>query len=134
MSLRPARDPGRPPGLEPFGFRLIMLLFGYMAYVVVLCWLFRLEYLDTDLSALTAMPGKRNREKERGPGLGHLEGPQTVSGSAQPYQSVNQERAYSGEGKPGWQKPCWQIYAHGLHGYVGAGARVAPLGTHHEEQ
>ena len=26
-----------------------------------------------------------------------------------------------------WQKPCWQIYAHGLHGYVGAGARVAPL-------
>ena len=27
----------------------------------------------------------------------------------------------------GEQKPCWQIYAHGLHGYAGASARVAPL-------
>ena len=30
-------------------------------------------------------------------------------------------------GNPCWQKPCWQIYAHGLHGYVGASTLVAPL-------
>ena len=33
----------------------------------------------------------------------------------------------SGPRKPCWQKPYWQICAHGLHGYVGASARVAPL-------
>ena len=33
----------------------------------------------------------------------------------------------SGSLKPCWQKPCWQTCAHGLHGYVGASARVAPL-------
>ena len=33
----------------------------------------------------------------------------------------------SGTGTPSAErKPCWQIYAHGLHGYVGASARVAP--------
>ena len=26
---------------------------------------------------------------------------------------------FSGERKPFWHKPCWQICAHGLHGYVG---------------
>ena len=31
------------------------------------------------------------------------------------------------EWKPCWQKPCCQIHAHGLHGYVSASARVAPL-------
>ena len=36
----------------------------------------------------------------------------------------------SGEWKPCWQKPCWQICARGLHGYVGASARVAPLGKY----
>ena len=30
-----------------------------------------------------------------------------------------------------WQKPCWQMYAHGLHGYLGASARVAPLRDYH---
>ena len=34
----------------------------------------------------------------------------------------------SGPRKPCGQKPCWQIYAHGLHGYVGASA-----GLHHLE-
>ena len=32
----------------------------------------------------------------------------------------------SGPRKPCWQKTCWQIYARGLHGYVGASAPVAP--------
>ena len=27
----------------------------------------------------------------------------------------------------GCRKPCWQIYAHGLHAYVGVHAQVAPL-------
>ena len=36
----------------------------------------------------------------------------------------------SGEWKPCWQTPCWQIYALGLRGYVGASARVAPLRTY----
>ena len=31
----------------------------------------------------------------------------------------------SGPRKPGWQKPCWQIHAHWLHGCVGARTRVA---------
>ena len=36
----------------------------------------------------------------------------------------------SGEREPCWQKQCWQIYAHGLHGYVGASEWVAPLGNY----
>ena len=40
----------------------------------------------------------------------------------------------SGKWQPCWQKPCWQIYAHGLHRYVGASAQVAPLRKCHQEQ
>ena len=41
--------------------------------------------------------------------------------------STNTRFNTSGEQKPCRQKPCGQIYAHGLHGYVGASARVALL-------
>ena len=34
----------------------------------------------------------------------------------------------SGPRKSRWQKACRQIYAHRLHGYVSASARVASLG------
>ena len=34
------------------------------------------------------------------------------------------------EWKPCWQKPCWRICVCGLHGIVGASARVAPLRTY----
>ena len=34
----------------------------------------------------------------------------------------------AGPRKQCWQKPCWQIYAHWLRGYVGASARVT---AHH---
>ena len=37
----------------------------------------------------------------------------------------------SGPREPCWQKPCWQIYSHGLHGYVGASAGFAPLRKYH---
>ena len=40
---------------------------------------------------------------------------------------------FSGESKPCRQKPCWQIYAHRLRGYVAARARVAPLRKCHQE-
>ena len=36
----------------------------------------------------------------------------------------------SGEWRPCWQKPCWQICTHGLHGHVGASALLAPLGAY----
>lgn len=33
----------------------------------------------------------------------------------------------SGPRRPRRQRPCWQICAHGLHGFAGECARVAPL-------
>ena len=49
--------------------------------------------------------------------------PQEVSS----YPRSNLQETESGEWKQCWQKGCWQIYAHGLHRYVGAHSRVAPL-------
>ena len=48
--------------------------------------------------------------------------------------AFNRKWGHSGARKPCWQTPRWQIYARGLHGHGGAGARVAPLRKHRYAQ